>query len=452
MNRKLTLASIVLCLISASASAQGFSENFLLEGVRTSFRFNPAATGSDPFLSLGSYAGTSAANIGASSILFPDAVEGSVVTGLHSAVPADTFLGGLKDNNILTGNMDYNLFAYGFSHGGHFHIVEVSLKNDYRTALSKDLFSLLKIGSRTEAYDLGGTMASDRLYAEIAYGCSKKLGDRLTIGARGKLLVGLAAASYSVSSLDVTLGEDRLEASGGTQLLLTDRSFKFNPDEDGTVGIRDIRRKQTSYIPTGLGLAVDLGVLFTPFEDLTVSASILDLGGILWRYGNAAASSGSVVHEGFGEFDIEDFDTELLSDKISALADNVMSIVELKKKGAKLALCAVPLKINVGVKYRMPFYDALTVGLTGNFESCQGLPYVEARLGAGVTPLEWLSATANVGCGTFGAVWGAGLSAKIFRFRINASYEYNFGGVVPVYGYSLTPCRKHLSAGLTFDL
>ena len=157
MNRKLTLASIVLCLISASASAQGFSENFLLEGVRTSFRFNPAATGSDPFLSLGSYAGTSAANIGASSILFPDAVEGSVVTGLHSAIPADTFLGGLKDKNILTGNMDYNLFAYGFSHGGHFHIVEVSLKNDYRTALSKNLFSLLKIGSRTEAYDLGGT-------------------------------------------------------------------------------------------------------------------------------------------------------------------------------------------------------------------------------------------------------------------------------------------------------
>lgn len=452
MNKKLSLSTIILCL-ALSASAQTFQEGFFLEANRNAFRFNPASVSDTDFLSVGNISNTGAGNIGASSFQFKDPATGEMVSGFNAAVPAEKFLAGLNDNNKQLGELNYGLFSYGFARNGAFHTVEASVKNLYNVGVAKDLFALMKKGTGMSQFDIAGTGASENLYAELAYGYSRKLSDIVSVGARAKLLVGLASASYQMSSMDIAVTDEETHFKGETQLYFTNRSRKINTNDGQAIKLRDIQKKKKGVLPTGLGLALDLGVTVTPDDYWTISASVLDLGGILWHYGNVATSKGEFVYEELiDQLVDEDADFSQIKQSVEGAIDDIISVVKLKKGPAKFPVVAVPMKANLGVKCKMPFYENLSVGLTGNFTGYKGLPYLESRFGVGLAPWDWISATGNVGYGTFGAVWGAGANVRVNRFRLNFALENYFGGKVPLSNYALGARKKVMSAGLTFDL
>ena len=99
MRKQLTV--IAALLLAAAVNAQSFHQAFFLDGYRLGYRYNPAMQNPGDFVSVGQFESQTRQNFGAASFLYPR--NGEVVTGLHSSVSAEEFLGSLEDVNYLSG-------------------------------------------------------------------------------------------------------------------------------------------------------------------------------------------------------------------------------------------------------------------------------------------------------------------------------------------------------------
>lgn len=434
MNKPvLTFAAL---LLACSLQAQ---ESFFLKNDRLSFRYNPAlAAGQPDFLSLGEIHGEVRNNVGVSAFLYP--MNGEVVTGLHSGVPADTFLGNLRDLNRLQGSLDYNLAGYGFARGGAFHTIDLSLKALGGLTVPKEMFRILKLGTGGERYDLGNVQGFYNGCLELAYGYSRKVTERLSLGVRAKLLVGVDAADYSVTRMDLVWSGQEVTTTVESRLNQPGITHEGRADEDGYYG------------PAGAGLALDLGLAYEPADGLTLSASVTDLGGMFWFYGKCTESRGTASFTGLQEVNLTDIDVMDLLGQLGAVGSEYLGTVSLQECPKHIDFFAVPFKAHAGIKYELPFWRALTVGVTGRYAHWPGMSCWEARFGAGVAPLKWLDVTGSFGKGTYGLTYGVSAQVKVYKFRIHAGLENGIGGTVPHKSWPLQPNGKTLVVGLGYDI
>ena len=174
--KKTAILSLVALAIGSGAWAQGIA--------------NPAENASleSGYLRVGEFHSIGRNNVGAASFLFPSGDK--LVTGLHSSVPAETFLGGLKPVNSLYSQIDYNLVSYGWKgRSGGFHTLSVGAKVNYGLSVPKEIFHILKTGTAQSPYDLSSLRAFGNVYGELAYGYALPLNEKLSVGGRVKLLV-----------------------------------------------------------------------------------------------------------------------------------------------------------------------------------------------------------------------------------------------------------------------
>ena len=439
-------------LVSAalSAGAQSFQQALFLDGYQLGYRYNPALANETGFLNVGQWENQSRNNIGAASFLYPR--NGEVVTALHESVTADEFLGSLKDDNYLTGNIHFNLFSYGWKGGQAYHTFEAGLRAAYSASVPKEIFSILKLGTDAKNYDLSGMGVAGNAVVELAYGYSRKLSDLVSVGARAKLLVGIEALRYNVTRFDLTFSDDVYQAQVEADLDLTSRWSKIRPDDEGYLNFSDRSKKESWKLPSGAGLAVDLGVVVTPVEGLAVSASVLDLGGILWYYGNAGKSKGTTTFTGMDSLTMEEMKEGNLKEQFNDELDAFVRSIKLKAIKGRTTLETVPVRVNLGARYEMPFYRPLAVGVTGTWYGMQGMPYSEVRGAIAWNPYTWLGVEADAGAGTYGALWGFSANAALKQFRLTLAMTNGFGGTVPYSSTPLRPNNKVLTLGLTYSL
>lgn len=441
-----------LLLWTVSTHAQSFQQALFLDGYRLGYRYNPALQNPEGFLSVGQWESQSRNNIGMASFLYPRNNE--VVTGLHSSVSAQEFLGSLKDDNYTNSGICFNLVSYGWRKDAAYHTLEASVRAGYAASFPKEIFTIAKLGTGETHYDLGGLSLSQNAMVELAYGYSRKLSDYISVGARAKLLVGIESLSYRLTRLDLTLSENVYEARIEADLDLTSGMKKIRPDNDGNLTLNplNLSSKDRWKLPSGAGVAVDLGIVATPLEGLTLSASIVDLGGIFWYYGNAGKSQGTTTFTGMDSLSMEQIQGGNIKEQFNDELNSLLASLKLKALGSKKSLEAIPFNVNLAAKYELPFYKALAIGATGNYVNMKGMTYWEARGVLAWNPWNWLGVTANAGSGEHGAVWGAALNVAFKKFRLTAAYCDGFGGTIPYTSTPLKANNKMLTIGLTYDL
>lgn len=449
MKNRLTLALAVLICAAAPLKAQTAKEAFFLNDYRLGYHFNPALAGDVDFISIGEFAKQNRNNIGAGSFLFPMGNE--VLTFLSPYVSSAEFMAKLQDDNYEFHTYNYNLFAYGFARGEAFHTLELNARVMYGASVPKELFSILKDGTMDKVYDLSGARAQGQVFAELAYGYTRKLSDIVTIGGRAKLLLGLNSLDYRMSNLKLRMDETEYRAEVDAELDLTGRNTEFIPTEDGYLSVLNTTSSWRWFIPTGAGLALDLGVVVTPNEYLTLSASVLDLGAICWSFGNSGRSTGTASFSGL-DVAYEELNKDALLKKVKTVGKDFLETMKLKATGNQVRLNMIPLQANLGIKYKLPTFDQVHVGLVASYIGYQNMPYWEARYCMSCNPLDWLDFAGSFGYGAHGTVWGVGASVRVLRFRFNFAYEMGFGGYV---GYSFTPVERNnkvVTVGVTYDL
>lgn len=419
---------MIMLSAAGAASAQEIATSYFLDNNPYSYRINPAIPSEKSFagliisnvnLSIGS-------NTGINALLYPTS-NGGLVTGLHSSISAEQFLGNMPKNIRVDQVFNENLLAVGFWTENAFHSIELNVKEDVFAGLPRDIFEMFKCGSSVYPYDLSQTAASVKSYGEIAYGYSRKINDKWAVGGRVKLLMGLAAGNVDFEKAYFTVNGDQVSYDVAAKFRLSSNflSVGTKVDDPRLFDFSVFNLDPSSISPCGWGGAIDLGATYKPIKDLTVSLSVLDLGGIGWKYNIVGKSSGSdsftgetIKSDGTVQGDYQKF-----IDKMQTLAD--FEQVEGGESSFNMLACTV----NLGARYNMPFYNRLSAGLllTGKmdkYNSCFG-----ARLGATVTPVDWFSFTGNYGINTYCKSFGVAMSLNAAFLNLMVAYE-GYSGTV----------------------
>lgn len=412
----LTISAFAAAIISCGA--QNSQSEFFLDNNVYSYRINPAIAGEKGFagiaitninLSLNS-------NIGVNSFLYPKSGGKGLVTGLNKSISSKDFLSRFKNVNSLNEELGMSILAFGFwqKEKEVFHNVEINVREIANTSLPKDWFALLKNGSRETPYNLSNTNITGLGFAEVAYGQSRAISDKISVGGRAKLLVGLANVNTYLNDASLTINGSQLHYGINGELRgaipfakFGTKASQYDPSRTNILDLSKFEFDSSNISPAGYGMTFDLGVTYKLLNDLTLSFSVLDLGAIGWKYNTLGRSKAGYTFTGFN-LDING--NEVQQEAQKAL-DSVMEVVEFQKQnGTVTSVEMLPCRLNLGARYRMPFYNRLSVGFLGTYRISRYMPWFDARFGATITPIDWFSFTGNYSFSTYGNNFGAALS------------------------------------------
>jgi outer membrane protein W len=351
--RKLGRAILILGAILSAVprlEAQVMNSLYFMPGVPQSNRVNPAHQPQGGFyLGLPGLAPLRA-EVSSSSLALGDVIlkhptEDSLITFLHPLADKEAFLNKLQPDNYVISEVGSSLVSLGFRTGAGFFSLDISTRVDGDLHIPGDLAHLALEGTEEgRTYHLDGIGANLSGFEEVSLGWSYDLGDRIQIGARGKLLFGIGNLTTSESQLAVTTSEAAWNIRSN---MLFKASLGFAEvvyDEEGMIEdiivdekLQDLNAYELAryaFNKNNMGAALDLGVNYRPGDRWLLSASLLDLGWIKWK---------DNVHEGNYELDydytsvevnpfdlIDDANVDTFADSVlTALGDTLLSGLDL---------------------------------------------------------------------------------------------------------------------------
>ena len=422
------LTAFVLIMCAQTMPAQNMRTGYFMDGYAFKYKMNPAMGSSRGFVSLSALGNLNLgveSNLGMSSILYPKQDGSGLTTFLNSEVDASEAMKKFDTRNYINTNTDLPIIAFGFwGKGGKiFHNVELSFKADVSTSLPYDLFRFAKEGSvNGNVFDLGETGVKANSHVSWAYGFSLPLSKHVRLGARAKLLIGLADINASLKGTKLTTGAEGIYAvtDGSLQAALP-MGLYLPLNEQGYVDWMEIPNTLSTEEDvlaqsfSNVGGAVDLGVTVDFLEDFTASASVTDLGFIAWNnYSSAAAAKGPdgkpkttyVVRSG------EETDFSKLTDEFLKCFDFNVDDDRIKKS------TMLDPTVYMGLEYRMPFYRRMSVGLLSTTKIAGIYTWSEGRLSLNMNPVNWFSVATNYAYSTFGHSAGFAFSFHFTGFNM----------------------------------
>lgn len=423
----LILAALASCIFIQAAAQESMKSGYFVEGYTFRHQLNPAFASSRSYFSI-PVAGNANigvnSNMGIGTFLYPR--DGQLTTFMNSSVSANEFLGQLKDNNKLNASVFVPFTSVGFwGIKGGFTTVEMGLKTNAMTSLPYGLFDFMKNLGAKEDYSINNIGIKASSYMEIALGHSRKVTDRLSIGAKVKFLVGVMRADAKVNDMQVHMAADKWSVNANGSLNMSAPMLSVpvkNGDEIDwdNIGMAEMNSfsdvMSSLFSGLGYGAALDLGAAYK-FDDglldgLTLSAAVLDLGFISWGTSvNAVTASEPWEFDGFEDISLESGNENSLKEQMNSLADSFSGLLKFRKladtKGnTDMLACTV----NVGAEYEMPFYRRLSVGVLSSTRISGPYTFSEGRLSANVEPVDWFGLSTSYGISSFGSSWGAMVS------------------------------------------
>lgn len=464
MKKIYTLAALLLAVLCSSpirSDAQTHS-GYFLDNYVYGYRLNPAIMSESSFFALGvGNVGVNAkSDLGLSSLLFKGP-DGGLVTGLNQSVPASTFLAGIKDANKLSVDAGLNLLSLGIRNGRSMTNFEVNLRADVAAYLPGDAFRFLKCGSVDGgSYDLSALGANVNAIAEVALGHAFETSDgKFTFGMRAKFLAGLASADVYAAKANLTVNGSEVSADVVANGRLACSIAQFGTDADGNWNVQ-LNKNFADFRPSGFGGAVDLGVKWKPFELLSVTAGVSDLGLVSWKYNSLAEASGAYSFEGFNEVGSEsDIQSEL--EQMQKELGQVLNLQPIE--GSSSAASLLPFTVNAGARFSLPVPRFISVGALATYHHDRLAPWFDCRAGLTLSPFKWFSLSGNFGRASSGNVCGVATSITLLFLNLYVAADlyqgplgvYPVNGLqIPVYGgvpYPVNSFNCKLNFGLTLQ-
>lgn len=205
----LLLGSIMV--LGGTAQAQYLRSSYFMEGTSARLQLNPGLQPAKGYFNMpiiGSINMSASSNVLGTSDIIDILNSGS---DLYSN---DKLFDRLKTDNRLNVNLNTDILSFGWYRGKGFWSFNVGLRADFGAALSKDMFSMMRtmngfslenIAGTNQNYSLSNQTLNMKAYAEVGLGYSRRITEKLTVGARVKVLLGLARAEMNINQLDLDL-------------------------------------------------------------------------------------------------------------------------------------------------------------------------------------------------------------------------------------------------------
>lgn len=397
---------LAICLYTTGIHAQPGNILYFMKGVPQSNLLNPALQPACNFY-LG-MPGLSPLMLDIESnplrphdLFFYDKTLNAPITALDPSADRQKLLSLLGNNNFLSTDISSNLVSFGFRAKSLYFSFSVAEKSFLRIGYPKDLFNamyyfLLDNNGNPANLDLSGLAVNASAYNEWSLGVSEKLNDQISVGIRGKLLLG--QANLSMQNTNISLNSSLTEWTLTSKFNLNE-SIPFletYKDENGktrldTFTFNSPNKKQildAAFLKANPGMAVDLGVEVKPISWLTISASLVDLGTIVWKRNvNSLKQDTSYVFHGI---DISGFangtDTGNIGSKI---LDTVKHVFTAYQTGNKAYRTYLPVKLYVGASINLG--EKVSFGLLSMTELYMGKFTESVSLSANFMPVKMFS-------------------------------------------------------------
>lgn len=425
------VSALLMAAVSFQSQAQTFETGYFLDNYSFGSKLNPAFQSESNVIAfaLGEIQASAASNVGLGNVFFSR--DGKLVYGLNKSVSAAEFLAGLENMNSVTEDFGMNLLTIGFysKNKKSYHTIDANLRVFTTANVPYELFEFLKKGG-TRTYSIAGVAADCTSYIDLGYSYSRAIGDKVKIGGRIKLLIGIANMGAAMDNL--VYDGTKLSLQGASTIRIA-QPFVSLPKTSQPIELKDLKFDGTPGIG-GFGAAVDLGVSVTPVEGLEASLALIDLGGVSWDYNLT----------GISDFNVKSSDIKEKSGEI------ITDVVKFNFSKGEKSFDKLPLTVNGGIRYTMPFYKGLSAGVFGTYRNYKGAAYANARLGATVTPAKWFSFTANYGIGTYGSSFGTAFSISGGAFNLYLGAETFLGKMAAFAPIPLGAAKATVTGGITF--
>ena len=328
-SSKLIGVFFIMLVCTLSANAQFLRTSYFMEGTHYRQQLNPALTPTKGYFNL-PVIGAVNATVGSTSLGYQDIID--IIDDGDDFYTKPDFMNRLKDNNKLNVNFSTEILSAGWYKGKNFWSFNIGLRTDIGANLTKNMFTFLnemetvEENWRNSNYDISGQQLNINAYTEIGLGLSRQINSRLTVGARVKALLGIgnmelklnrvamsanlpsdqqinqwssesywnsmtpSQAAWAAQELKDKFNNYHANLTVGAELKSSFKGLELQ-EEEGKDYVTDFDFDSGKLGIAGYGFGIDLGASYKILDNLTVSASVLDLGFISWSKSSTKIAS-----------------------------------------------------------------------------------------------------------------------------------------------------------------
>ena len=319
----------MMLVCTLSANAQFLRTSYFMEGTHYRQQLNPALTPTKGYFNL-PVIGAVNATVGSTSLGYQDIID--IIDDGDDFYTKPDFKNRLKDNNKLNVNFSTEILSAGWYKGKNFWSFNIGLRTDIGANLTKNMFTFLnemetvEENWRNSNYDISGQRLNINAYTEVGLGLSRQINSRLTVGARVKALLGIgnmelklnkvamnanlpndaeitkwssesywssmtpSQAAQAAQELKDKFNNYHANLTVGAELKSSFKGLELK-EEEGKDYVTDFDFDSGKLGIAGYGFGIDLGASYKILDNLTVSASVLDLGFISWSKSSTKIAS-----------------------------------------------------------------------------------------------------------------------------------------------------------------
>lgn len=442
-NLRVALCAAMVLLGSVPVMAQYLRTSYFMDGVHFRQQLNPSLSPDRGYLNLpvvGSFnASVSSNTFGVQDML--DIAEGASDSDYFMS---NDFMSKLKDQNDLNFNLATDILSAGWYKGKNFWNFNVGFKLDVGAVMPKSVFQFMQhMNGQYDNLDkwngnrfaIGQEQVNVNTYLEAGVGFSRQVTEKLQVGGRVKALLGVGNIDLNIKKMDINMdiqnksgeyigmktdwgkiadgGKNALEEAvkqgivevdptdplnmdkarvvmhgqasidADAELKASFKGLEFETDENNIV--RDVELETPGL--SGWGLGIDLGASYKLTKNLTVSASVLDLGFVKWSGKHTQSAKA-----GFAQ--VYNFDQNTSVEELMNFADDVSSgkiinfdMLNMQKVEAKDRTTALQAKLVVGAEYSM-FDEWLVLGALSTTHFAQPKTLTELTVSANIRPSD----------------------------------------------------------------
>lgn len=391
----------LLCSFGVASAQSTLKTAYFMDRMPMRHKLNPALMSEYGYFSipiLGDVNVSVNSNLSIDKFLYPMS-DGTLGLFAHPSINSSDFLDGLRSNNVIKENLNLTLFGFGFHSENAYNTFDVSLRQNATVNLPISLFEFI-VGADDgiSVYDMSGTSINTTAWAEFAYGHSRRINDRLTVGIKVKYLSGLATADFTLDDMNFKATADNLALSaygtGNVSIIAMPLVGSFDDlslsDFDLSAGLNH-------------GFGLDLGATYE-WKKFNFSMALTDLGFIRWANPSSISAGDSVEFNGFSGLDFDDFDGSTEQDlEVFENFGDALSNPEFTAKDKYTTWLSASL--NIGAEYDVFGDNKLSAGLlsTTTFST---VTTTECMLAATYSPTSWFDIALSGTVSSFGPYWG----------------------------------------------
>lgn len=357
--------------------AQYTDITYFMRNVPTSFKMNPANTPVAKYYINLPFSGINF-DFATSGFSYGDVITRRADDSLQ--VDLNKFYDKLTDKNYVNFGSNIELFGFGFQVGEkNYFSFGLDLSMDGNINFSKGLFGFIINGTDSEngkTEFINNKLISLNAFIAPSISYSRIVNDKLTVGARVKLPMGIANITTDKSELSIDFNDDKITATSNFLIrtsnimgsfnfngLESSKALEFNQEENASEIMNKAKKN--------LGLAFDLGGSYKLNDKMLVSLSIQDLGFINWGANSTTLQSknpnASYTFNGLGSVDFNG--NSSVEDQLNEVLDSVMTSFDLEAVIGKAYTQMLPAKLYAGFTWnfaKTQYLNALYKGAFGN--------------------------------------------------------------------------------------